>query len=48
MEKYKRVYFNADYEKRDYIKSLGDKWDSDETKWYLSTGHKILIDEFLV
>jgi len=48
IEKYRRVYFNADYEKRDYIKSLGGKWDSDEKKWYCSTGHKILIDEFLV
>ena len=32
---------------RDYIKALGAKWDSDEKKWYCSTGHKMLIEEFV-
>ena len=47
IKKHGRIYFNAGYDQRDYIKVLGGKWDSDEKKCYCSTGHKILIEEFV-
>ena len=46
IEKYKRLYLDIDYDKKDYVKTLGGKWDDEKKKWYCSTGHKILIDEF--
>lgn len=42
------VYLEIPYNKKDYCKVLGAKWDSKNKKWYCDSGCKILIDEFSI
>ena len=34
IEKYKRLYLDIDYVKKEYAKTLGGKWGDEKKKWY--------------
>lgn len=46
IDNFRKIYINVPYEKKDYAKTLGAKYDG--KMWYCSVGHKILIEEFSI
>jgi hypothetical protein len=42
------VFLEVPYDKKEYAKALGAKWDKLVKKWYCDEGKKILIDEFSI
>jgi len=34
-----RIYLNVTFKEKDYVKSIGGKWDNEAKSWYVAVNH---------